>query len=636
MTFADISFFQFTRNVKEEDLDNPGTFLTTSIPLQTARNEIPVVFSSGDPSQYAAETVRGIKIARTPGDMTVRIPVRDYSSGDASAYISRIIHSNFACISYYTYKPKGQGTLSTDAKTPVWYSIAGYREVTNQSTADPTCEDRLLSEINLELDLKLMPLTTVCDTDERVITIIPERMPTETPHVVQNWTDSVMVKTAAETTIPSLPKLPAMKHTMLDPDTDRLLWCEVNFKDSSDSLDKYGFFVFARGIGGQLSSTLDVSVMYDSMTQTEGIDTYHIYPSIKDVIRDPYHYIGVAADKIFSITVSEFCPYKTITRALMPTIRIGDNAEIAADYLGPVADTDNNCIYCTYAYKLSNDILIRKNARLPSSDTSVTVTLTDFERHNGQLFIRDSMRNKVLAIPRELNASSMSLSVHTYSDLNNIYTVVKYNDLTVTLPGYLIPWTGSGWDTYRSFNLEYDRQALQNNVTLTSAQAATSIAGGAAAGALAGSVVPGIGNVAGAVVGASAGLVGTGISLYGKAKDQELTEQKMKNAPGSVNNPAYGYGVLDYISDYGGAEIILEMPAGFTKKQWEIMVQMWGFPSNKVYKTLEAWTEGYWKGRIFVNGSAELFNTYMADNCILNEAIDQLEAGAYIVPITLQ
>ena len=569
MSFAELKLFAVA-DVSRENMD---------IPVFTSASDMEIYFRSGGVFQ----SYDNVKVRCDLAPQTVTVDM------DAS-YLREMGQYNMACLKFLV-----PGSNPAEYYYQ-WYWITGYREVTCNYTPD------MLSDgmHNVAIDLEYIPVTTSI-TLASDVSIIPERLPSETDYVVQNWTDSIMVKTAPNTAIPDLPKLPSMKHFGAAGDADRVMWCEINFKSSADTLNKYGFFVFTEG-NGTLSREIASNVQYDAFSIDGSTYHYPVYPSLVNVIKDPNTYTGIPASDIFSITVSEFCPYKTIQRAGagQAVLRVGDNTEIAGTQVASVTQSSGGITYSydQYVYDLTNDLMISSNNPLPSSDTTVTVTLNDYEKHNGQLYVRDSMRNKTLAIPKELNTGSMELSVHTYSDLNNIYTVIKYADITVTLPGYLIPWTGSGWDTYRSFNLEYDRQALQNNIDQTNMQALTSIGGGAAAGMIMGSVFPGIGNVTGAVIGAGTAAAGVAITNYAKMKEQELTEQRMKNSPGSINNPAYGYGVCDYVAEYGGAELILELPAGFDKDTWEDQTAIWGFPSNKILQTAVSITEGYWQGMI--------------------------------------
>ena len=103
----------------------------------------------------------------------------------------------------------------------------------------------------------------------------------------------------------------------------------------------------------------------------------------------------------------------------------------------------------------------------------------------------------------------------------------------------------------------------------------------------------------------------------------------MKASPTTINNPAYGYGVCEYVDAYGGAELYLEMPADFTSTQWGYQTNTWGYPSNKV-KTTKTVTEGYWKGRItFMTG---VMNN-IGKGLLYDMIIEQFNNGLRLVKI---
>ena len=564
MSFATVRFFN---NIFQMNRASGVVPVFSSNTTETA------VAAGTDTTYPASFSWTGVKVRRDVGDQVLQLPV------DATD-ITNFEKCNIAVIQL------------SDCNR--WYWIADFREITNSAYPNSTT-NRLMYEVTLEY----IPITTTITLSQSIVTMLPERKPTATARVMQNWTQSIMKKTTATTPIPDLPKLPKVKHWGGAGNADQTMWCEVNYTDSG-TLKKLGFFIFSVGNG---SSTLGSNVQYDSFSISGSTYHYPLYPSLIEVMEDPNSCLNIAAANILSITISEFCPYSTIVRttpSTEPVLRIGSGSEIAATYTTSKTQTISLITYSYdfYVYDLTNAIMIKDNNSFPSSATTITVSLTDFEKMNGQLVLRDSMKNKVSAIPREMNASSMSVSVKTYSDLNNIYTVLKFEDMTMTLPGYMVPWTTSGWDTYRAFNLEYDRQALQNNINMANTELLTSTAASAAAGAVGGSMIaPGPGSVAGALIGGAAGLASYGLGIYAKNQQQELTEQRMKASPTTINNPAYGYGVCEYVDAYGGAELYLEMPADFTSTQWGYQTDAWGYPSNKV-QISSVLAEGYWKGRI--------------------------------------
>lgn len=485
-----------------------------------------------------------------------------------------------------------------------WYWITGYEEITNSAYPNSTS-----NRMNIRISLEYIPATTGL-TLASTVDILPERLPSATPRIMQNWTQSVLRKATPGTALPGLPKCPlvhrggSLYDKLVPP-----LWCEIVYTTSSGYVRRKG--IFLSSYNNQIASggeNLAAGPQF-SLSQVD------LYPSLSQIIGDAATYLNISGT-ITDINISEFCPYQTVVKDTSvgygeQYIRIisNTNAELAP------TQTYTTGIYHYYAYTLDKynlDYFGGYDATTYKlNEGTLSFTFTSFEKHNGNLILKDSMRNNVFNLSRELMDTSITADYTVYSDSSNIYITIAFGEFQVTLSGYKLPWGTSMWTQYRAYNLQYDRQALQNNIDIVNRDveigltdsAANSIVGGVIGGAVGG----------GGAIGAGIGAI-TGISSFATSaisadlkrrqqidklqREQRLTEQRMRNGPTTMNNTAYGFNVIRMITEFGGSEFILQMPADFTETEFNAQTALWGYPSNKVKQSSVSLSAGYWKGLI--------------------------------------
>ena len=483
-----------------------------------------------------------------------------------------------------------------------WYFITGYEEITN--SAYPNSSNNRMS---VQISLEYIPITTGLSLASTV-DLIPERMPSATPRIMQTWSQSVMMQATPTTVIPGLNKLPSIKHTGQDTPA---LWCEVSYKTTS-ALARIGFFIAARLYTNTTGDFEDPhKVRYSADVGT----TTYMFPSLDDIFYGTLMTnagISSTMSDIIDINISEFCPFaveKVNIDSNFDTLRIiaNNGSQINATHHSPSSSEHYYYYHLTdsEAFNTTNPYIRKPNI------TTITLKPSDFERHNGRYVLKDSEWNTIMVIPGDLMESTMTIDCFTYSDASGIYSYFRYKGVSCTITSNKIPWTGSQWEYYRAYTMQYDRQALQNNIDMANKDmelalidsAATGIVGGVIGGAVAG------GGLTGAAVGGA-----TGISSFASSainanlkreqqinklqREQDLTEQRMKNQPSSANNTSYGAGYVMRLAMFPGAQFILEMPADFTETEFTAQTGIWGYPSNKVKQSNVALTTGYWKGRI--------------------------------------
>ena len=479
-----------------------------------------------------------------------------------------------------------------------WYWITDWREITQATYDDGVYAFEHI--YNIEMTLEYLPITTGMNLTS-TISIIPERLPTVTANVIQNWTQSIMKKTTPAVSIPTIPnKLPKIKNQGYE---TPLAWVSVYYSSSTlfSDINGAGFFV---GLNNQSPSS--------RIRANTG--QYDYYPSLSQLFDDNLLTMLTSQSnvEIIGINISEFCPFEYTVGtydASNQYILINDNAG------NPAGQSNNDYLgdhYKSYAMPpgVSNFTPAAYTTDKKAKTGTITLTPSNFEIANGQYVILDSYRNRVATIPRELMSSSMSIDYMTFSVLEGTYTILKMGNWMITLKSTVFPWTTSSWVEYRNFNMQYDRQALQNSIDFTNKELENSLIDGAATGIIGGSLA---GAMTGGGIGAGLGAF-TGISSFASAgisgmikrdmtieklrREQELTEQRMRNGPITLNNFASGLSFYEMVTLLGGAEIILEMPAGLTETEWTAQTGLWGYPSNKVLQSSVALQEGYYKGRV--------------------------------------
>ena len=591
------------------------------------RSEVPVFSTEALQLYYGTDTIYStrvfekVKVRRSLEPQAIELNVTDLTS---------LLDCDVCSFAYYYYN--GSEDMTVNEQDLQWFYITGYEEITYKGVPPSS------ADMNMRLYLEPIPVTSYM-TQSTKFDILPERTPTATARVMQNWTQSIMVETSTTTSLPQLPKIGTVKKGSVGTSKDvNVLWCEISYIVGNE-VKRYGIFIPSKQV---YESVMGENVYAGSNNNLSARD---LYPSLRNIMNDPITYLGITGATVTDVNISEFCPYivtkknTDITDEQYIRIIAVNDSEIAPTATYTPAGFTYYAYDLTYLYLEWAPSTGNPGSQPKLNKGTLSITLTDFEKYNGQLSIKDSMRNDVLTFPRENLDSPMTVNYFTYSDLNNIYLVLEYMGTQITLPGHKIPWATSMWDTYRSFSLQFDRQALQNNIDASNREmnialidaAATGIIGGALAGAL-----------TGGAAGAGLGLFTGGSSFVGSAisgglkreeeirkmtRDQELTEQRMKGGASTMNNNGVSTGVINMINQFGGAEFVFRMPEGFTSTEWTAQTAVWGYPSNKVLAAAQTFSAGYWKGRV-MSFVGLINNANSGDNGIqIDRIVSQIENG---------
>lgn len=333
------------------------------------------------------------------------------------------------------------------------------------------------------------------------------------------------------------------------------------------------------------------------------------YPRIEDIISEPENYLGVQADQIIQIAISERCPYP-YTRE-----RVSDDGKyfntIRLNGCTPVVVYGQG----TLIYTTSSSNAWPKTVADPEN---ITVELTEMERTTGSVRLVNESGVCVATIPTQYG-SSMTLQAQTVSDYTGMYTNITYNGrLLASLTEGHLGWIGDAWKQYQARQLESDREmlALANGqarqdleLSLRQSYMSQTIAQVNSVSNM--SLFTPISGAASAVLsiaetGTQSRLeretmrLKTAYEVYSNNIKQELTEKMMKAEPGTCYSMGYGL-IYCFNTIQHPTRIQVEMPANLTQAYFNSFMDEFGWPAEgKQTLTL---SEGYLQGQIIADGT---------------------------------
>ena len=328
-----------------------------------------------------------------------------------------------------------------------------------------------------------------------------------------------------------------------------------------------------------------------------GLSKKFSYPTIDQIVNDVDLIIGLQADTITNISVSE--------RIHRTAIWVGNSTIMLSGDDG--FDTWTDKIYKQKpGDQVNNGYVLYKVSSGASEQKEITITLTEKERHCGILSIVDNSYNKIASFTPY--ASITKAWVETVVDYYGVYTqiclgsstgkngIIRFNE------GHL-PWVGDNWQNYVARSLDSDRRELEMNISSAKDQRNIDLVEGAAnavvTGVIAGVMTGGVGAIAGV-----AQFAGSAIAAEAKGRLQERTSRetlqinqaRVKDSATNFFNVENGVGYLISGDRFKGAAIILEEPSMLTVSQYNGYVHQFGYPSTG-YKTVPM-CNGYLKGML--------------------------------------
>ena len=580
------------------------------------RSEVPVFSTEalqlyyGTDTTYPDRVYDKVKVRRSLEPQVIELHVTD---------LRTILDCDVCSFAYYHYY--GNDEMDLNTQDLQWFYITGYEEITYKGVP-PSYAD-----MNIRFYLEPIPVTSYM-TQSTKFDILPERMPSATAHVRQNWTQSIMQTTAATTPISAnIGQIISSDDTYTN---QNVFWAEIDYTGfngttpdglpiGDNKIRRVG--VFVTGEGG--------TRMQSPVPPTGSATNSYRWMLLDELIQDPLGSLGLTGT-VCAINVSQFCPYAVLKSGTEYSIDMNLSTPLMPGSL--ISGT-------TYRAYYDIDSLTLNYQQVTRNHKDITITLTDFEKENGQVVIRDQNRNVIMDIPVEKNATTMTITEDTFADVSGIYTRFACGDSCIIHNGTSLPWGTSAWEQYRTYNMAYDRQALQNNIDSAYRSMNVTVLNGVSNAVIGGGIAGGMKGGAGAgALGVSTGLASAGSSIIGGALqtkyaikeariEQDLTEQRMRGSPMTANNLAAGTNYIIQIHRFGGCSISLMMPAGFTDTEWTAQVAIWGYPSNKVLVAAQTFSAGYWKGRVtaFIG---LINNDNSGDNGIqMDRIVSQIEEG---------
>lgn len=447
------------------------------------------------------------------------------------------------------------------------------------------------------------------------------RRPTRDTRVKQSISSSPLTATR-------LRALPTMSATTMATNSatlgsNQIFWIQItssNYISSSGAvtsgkMTRYGCFAV------NWSESNSVGFLAYQSTESVGETIRYAYPTIGDIYNNITAVTGIEASSVVDISVIPICPFdfSEYTWAgdagegsYICLLKYGGSKvlpSIGKDVVRkPIVSGGANITYKFRVYNLDYNFTIDSPydgyAFYPvKRSDSITQTISAAQQNLGSLEIRNWEGNVVGTIPNIRDYVSLSISY--ISDSSGIYTVINDNTSTshFILTSAKIPWVGTQWDTYKAYSMDTDRKSIEYAQTQYDKQFQADMANAVFNGVLGAGVAGMGGNVAGAAVGGVAsltsgvvsGVLGREINNMKLAQDQELTEMRMKAAPGVVYSTAYGLNQIALMEQYGGG-LYVSMPYGVTTQNIADNAAEFGYPTEGVQTlTLGA---GYYKGRI--------------------------------------
>lgn len=318
---------------------------------------------------------------------------------------------------------------------------------------------------------------------------------------------------------------------------------------------------------------------------------------IKYIINDIDTNIGLPSNSIVDVSISARCPWRTATniganRTYYTMLDVAD-AEI------PGIDLAGNTLR---VIKIEGSGLYFDWDRYVSK----TLTLTDYERFAGKVFVCDEMDNIVTEIPTELFNSSNQLEYYCYgdSDYGALNTHFKFGDRVIVWPEGHLPWVGDNWADYINGALTYDRAEMGRNVESVTRQQEIDTVAAMSNAMLTGAIGAASGNPAGAVLGSAQmglGLITAEMTarlsreqLYAKQRNKE---NYIKTQPSSNYQVAYGLDYCNRSALTGGAKIKIQTPSNMTSTDFANYISYNGYPCGK-YATFNL-SSGYIEGTLY-------------------------------------
>ena len=390
---------------------------------------------------------------------------------------------------------------------------------------------------------------------------------------------------------------------------DNVYWVQVIGDDAQGHPVYRGFFAYMRD--------------KDTMTPSSGIARYLMptsqtpqpMPLLQLVIQDPAAYIGMLAQNIKDFSISAVCPYPYTLRQVggLPTYDIYPSAAVQVSTSGSGY----------WAWDLTQLPQIK-------DPQTLEVDISDEDVNSlGLAVLRDECGNAIMNLQMQAADGLIRVRSKVVADTSGIYTVYEQLDgdgdaiQRISVPEGKVPYDSDTWATYKAYQMEGDRQAMQNSIGYADKQQEIDLLVGttnaavhgieAALTGAAGSSLFNLGApaVAGAAMGASISLLESGLAMWESNEASELKKQQarddyalsMKRAiqqPQTAYNVPYG---LIYVVNHNAAmpRVEVQMPENMTHDYYINWRHAFGYAAEGLLEVQAV--PGYYQGKLLCDGS---------------------------------
>lgn len=384
-----------------------------------------------------------------------------------------------------------------------------------------------------------------------------------------------------------------------------IYWMQASGLDSSNKIQIYGWFVEYMNFG-----VLDFAI---GGVPCDDTGTKY-YPTVRELFKSVSDTLpGLTAQTLIDVSISKRCPflYEQQNTQLPSTKYIQLKKLIGSPTIAPGKINNNGA----YVYDLTPDNALEViDTLFQPASTTVTLDLSNYEIDCGSVAIMDWNKNSVMQI-MPTDSDALTITASMYVDLSGVYTIIRSGDQQITITEGKMPYFENTWDTYRAYQMDTDRMAMNNSIEYARQQAELDAVTGvmntaisaASTGVMAGAITGSKGAAVG--VGILSQVAGTTVSLYASDRARQLSELKAENdfklsqkkaiqQPQTAYNLGYGQ-IYCKLNEDNPLCVTISVPNHLDSAYYSAWCSDMGYPAEGVKNTTVNY--GYYQGKLIVN-----------------------------------
>jgi len=393
-------------------------------------------------------------------------------------------------------------------------------------------------------------------------------------------------------------------------------WVQITGHRSDGMVKRFGFFLPYNRVKREIG-------IYDYVYADNPSDPpSKRYPSFWELCTEMADLTGLTAEQIDDVSISKRCPYKVESRESTWMGTYGKIYQLRIKVNNGTAVDPNYQVGLKFMYDI--EALFSSN-QIPDVNTqTLTLTLSDRQRATSNVSIMDWNRNSIMMIPTNRGAT-ITIDAEVHADLSGIYTIIKAYDSQITIPEGKLPYFGNSFATYKAFQMDTDRTAMEfalenarynkeTSTVVSMANTASSALSGVTMGALTGNLTTA---VTGLIGGAASGAIGFyendrayDLAVMNAQQTAELSRKQAVNQPSSGYNVGYGL-IYCYLNEKSSLIAAVESPTNATDTYYTDWCAENGYPAEGAMSVSIA--AGYYQG-VLLSTSASQSGMYW-DEC---------------------